>query len=202
MNSFDNDKLRAIELARARLANARSDVERWRSWSQAIKSTAQSAIHLGFVADAFAGMVEHENAREAGEFLEREISNTFAKCLGVDLVAAIKVEADPPVVHEGGAVYYVRSGAVQVLPAGFDVRPVNAGPAWSMTEPEAITAFEAIGRRRLMAKCLCAPSLAYVCARCVRLAKLGDVDRTIFEANVVARWARIAVKRRRVKCCR
>lgn len=166
MNSFDNDKVRAIELARARLANARSDVERWRSWSRAIMSTVQSAKLLGVVAYACPGVEKPDNVRAAGEFIEREISNTFAKCFGVDLLAAIRAEADPPVVREFDAVYYVRHGRVQVLPAGFEVRQVNNGPAWSMTETEAIAAFEAIGRSRLVAKCLCAPSLNYVAGGC------------------------------------
>ncbi len=202
MNSFDNDKVRSIELSRRRLENARSDVARWRCWSVPILASLEAARRLCDIADIISTVGDSPStqvAQEAAERLEHDIANVFAVYLGVDILAAIKAEAEAPAIRQGEAVYLVAPGIVQTLPNGWNVRPVDDGPAWSMTEAEAQTAFEAIAWKRLRHKCECDDSVGFQCRRCKRDAKRDDVDATIRRGDVVYRWARIMVKKRKVR---
>ncbi len=125
------------------------------------------------------------------------------KIRALEILAAIKAEAEPESIRQGEAVYLVAPGLVQTLPNGWNVRPVDDGPAWSMTEAEAQTAFEAIATKRLRNKCECDDSVGFQCRRCKRDAnrvrRCQSVNPWQRERDVAYRWARMMVKQRKVR---
>lgn len=201
MNSIDHDKVRALLLCRTRRALAGNEAMRWDRIASAILSVAASARLLRDVAD-FAQATGNPQAAEAGRTVEAAIVNAIADAIGVDVLAAIKKEAEPPKVFEGAAVYELEPGRVVILPDGFDVVSIDSRPAFYLTDDEARVAFEAIAARRLWAKCECEASTGYGCPRCKRacerMRRDPDFDPVQRIAEVAHRWASIMLKRRRV----